>query len=76
MSIALSSLLAVATLANRHSVYELHQLQTAASKKKAAKGGTHGAKQPLPALQRYAEAELDSSDEEMAALLALGEQGM
>ena len=56
--------------------YELHQLQTAASKKQAAKGGTHGAKQPLPALQRYAEAELDSSDEEMAALLALGEQGM
>ena len=54
--------------------YELKNLQTSASKK-SARYGTHGAKQPLPALQRYPTAEPDSSDEEMAALLALGEQG-
>ena len=54
--------------------YELHQLQTAASKKKAAKAGK--VLKPPPALQRAPVADPDSSDEEMAALLALGEQGM
>ena len=54
--------------------YELHQLQTAASKKQAGKAGKV-LKQP-PALQRAPVADPDSSDEEMAALLALGEQGM
>ena len=46
---------------------------TSASKKQAAKGGN--TLRPLPALQRVPVAEPDSSDEEDAALLALGEQG-
>ena len=69
-----SHVLALNHILTRYNVrYELKQLQTSASKKKAY--GTHGAKKPLPALQCYVEPELDSSDEEEAALLALAAQG-
>ena len=54
--------------------YELQQLQTRASKKSAKKGG-HREKMPK-ALKRLPVAEPDSSDEEEAAMLALGARGM
>ena len=52
--------------------YELKSIQTAASKKAAAKAGCP---KPLPALERARVAEPDSSDEEEERLLALGQQG-
>jgi hypothetical protein len=53
--------------------YELKSIQTAASKKAAAKGGN--TYKPAPALKRARVAEPDSSDEEEERLLALGQQG-
>ena len=70
-----SHVLAISHILKQYNVrYELKNLQTSASKKQAAKGGN--TTRPLPALQRAPVAEPDSSDEEEAALLALGEQGM
>ena len=69
-----SHVLAVNHITKHYNVrYEMQRLQTSASKKAAIKAGK--VVKPAPALTRAPVAAPDSSDEEEAELLALGEQG-
>ena len=69
-----SHVLAINHIVQKFNVrYELKSIQTAASKKAAAKGGN--TLKPLPALKRAHVPEPDSSDEEAERLLALGREG-
>ena len=69
-----SHVLAVNHVSKKYNVrYVLGRLQTGASKTAAVKAGKVTA--PPPALQRAPVADPDSSDEEEARLLQLGEQG-
>ena len=68
-----SHVLAINHIVQKFNVrYELKSIQTAASKKAAAKVGNP---KPLPALKRAHVPEPDSSDEEAERLLALGREG-
>ena len=69
-----SHVLAVNHVSKKYNVrYVLGRLQTGASKTAAMKGGN--TLRPPPALQRAPVADPDSSDEEEARLIELGEQG-
>jgi hypothetical protein len=69
-----SHVLAINHITKQYNVrYELSMLQTRSSKKAAIKGGN--VKRVAPALTRAPVAAPDSSDEEEAELLRLGEQG-